>query len=197
MKSVRILAWIIVLIFGVLLAFRFYGPGEDKGSGPGGPFTLTAHTGNQVSDTDFRGRYMMIYFGYSFCPDVCPLDLQKMTTALKILEDEGYDTSPIQPLFITVDPERDTVAELADFVQDFHPNLIALTGTLEDITAVTQKFRVYFAKRKQEGIDGYLMDHQAYIMVMDKDGSFNRLFTSRDAPQKIAEVFRPVLKKQS
>lgn len=196
MKTVRLVSWGIVLLVGILLAFQFNKNNRQmQTDGPGGPFELTSHTGERVSDTDFRGQYMLIYFGYSFCPDVCPLELQKVSTALYMLEQEGLDTSPLRPVFISVDPERDTVAELADFAEDFHPSLVALTGTMEEITEVADKYRVYFKKRQQEGVEGYLMDHQSVIMVMDQDGKFNRLFTSRTTPQDIADTFRPVLSK--
>lgn len=195
MKAVRIFSWLAVLVAGVLLVNRYVGTSEQASDGPGGPFTLTAHTGEKMSDTDFLGRYMLVYFGYSYCPDVCRIELHKLTTALGMLEDEGYDLSPIQTLFISVDPERDTVQELADYVLDYHPSLIALRGTPEETADVAQKYRVYYAKREQEGIDGYLMDHQSYVFVMDKDGKYNRLFTARDTPQDIADVFKPVLKK--
>ncbi len=195
MNIARLVSWGLVLVCGLLLAFNLMEKdgGGSSVSGPGGPFTLTAHTGEHVSDTDFRGKYMLIYFGYSFCPDVCPLELQKLSTALYMLEQQGYDTSPLQPIFISVDPERDTVAELADYVQDFHPSLVALTGTLEEIQKVAAEYRVYFKKRKELGVEGYLMDHQSVIMVMDQDGQFNRIFTSITSPQDIADTFKPVL----
>jgi len=193
MKAVRIFSWLAILVVGLFLLNRYVNTSEQASNGPGGPFTLTAHTGAKVSDTDFRGRYMLVYFGYSFCPDVCRIELHKLSTALKILEDQGYDLSPIQPLFISVDPERDTVEELADYVLDYHSSLIALRGTLEETADVAKKYRVYYAKREQQGMDGYLMDHQSYIFVMDQDGKYNRLFTSRDTPEDIAEVFKPVL----
>lgn len=195
MKAVRIFSWLAVLLVGVFMVNRYVGTSENVSDGPGGPFTLTAHTGDKVSDTDFLGRYMLVYFGYSYCPDVCRIELHKLSTALKLLEDEGYDLSPIQPLFISVDPERDTVAELADYVLDYHPSLIALRGSLEETADVAKKYRVYYAKREQEGMDSYLMDHQSYIFVMEKDGKYNRLFTARDTPQDIADVLKPVLQK--
>lgn len=198
MKAVRLVSWGLVLLLGIILLFTMVSKDKDGGGsmGPGGPFTLTAHTGEPVSDADFRGKYMLIYFGYSFCPDVCPLELQKMSTALYMLEQEDYDTSLLQPVFISVDPERDTVSELADYVQDFHPSLVALTGTLDEIKAVASQYRVYFKKRKEDGVKGYLMDHQSVIMVMDPDGSFNRIFSSITSPQDIADTFKPVLEKK-
>lgn len=200
MKMVRLGLWGLVFVAAVVLAGRFYLANNENqlelaASAPGGPFVLTAHTGETVSNTDFLGRYMLVYFGYSFCPDVCPLDLQKMTVALRALEEEGYDTTPIQPLFISIDPERDTVAELAGFLPDFHPRLLGLTGSLNDIKAVAKNYKVYFAKREQPGTTDYLMDHQALIFVMDPEGNFVRLFSSRDKPDDIAKSLATVLTK--
>lgn len=197
MKMVRVALWGAVIVAGMVLAGRFLSMNEtsNPSGGPGGPFTLTAHTGESVSNTDFAGRYMLIYFGYSFCPDVCPLDLQKLSVALYTLEQEGYDTSPIQPLFITIDPERDTVEELSSFMADFHPGILALTGSMEQIAAVTKNYKVYYAKREQPGMEGYLMDHQAYIFAMGPEGNFLRLFSSIDKPEDIVAAFRPVLSK--
>lgn len=195
MKMVRLGLWALVVVAAAMLLGRYYYAGKEAplSAGPGGPFTLTAHTGQPVSSEDFRGRYMLVYFGYSYCPDVCPLDLQKLSVALYSLEQEGYDTSLIQPIFITIDPERDTVEELAKFIPDFHPRLIGLTGTLEEITAVARHYKVYFAKRLQEGTSDYLMDHSALTFVMDPDGNYVRLFSSRDKPADIAQSLAPVL----
>ncbi|MBL4836382.1 MAG: SCO family protein [Kordiimonadaceae bacterium] len=195
MKQVRIFSWVAVFVAALFVGYKYFNAADEQASGPGGPFTLTAHTGEKMSDTDFRGKYMLVYFGYSYCPDVCRVELHKLTTGLKLLEEEGYDISPIQPLFISVDPERDTVAELADYMLDYHENLIALTDTLEEIADVAREYRVYYKKRVQDGIEGYLMDHQSYIFVMERDGRYSRLLTSRDTPQDIADVFKPVLKK--
>ena len=91
MKAVRIFSWLAILVVGVLLVYRYVNTEEHISDGPGGPFTLTAHTGKKMSDTDFLGRYMLVYFGYSYCPDVCRIELHKLTTALTLLEEEGYD----------------------------------------------------------------------------------------------------------
>ena len=196
MKAVRLVAWIFVFALLVLVGYRYLNQDGGPNSGPGGPFTLTAHTGEKLSDSDFRGKFMLVYFGYSYCPDVCRIELHKLSTALKLLEDEGFDLAPVQPLFISVDPERDTVAELADYVLDYHKSLIALTGTPQEIADVAKKYKVYYTKREMEGVDGYLMDHQSYIFVMDQGGVYNRLFTQRDTPQDIADVFKTVLDKK-
>lgn len=196
MKMVRKVAWLAVFGLVAYLVYGYYMTGVQETSRPGGPFTLTSHTGDKVSDTDFRGKFMLIYFGYSYCPDVCRIELHKLTVALEQLEEQGYDISPLQPVFISVDPERDTVAELADFVVDYHPSLIALTGTLEEIGTVAKDYRVYYKKRIQEGVEGYLMDHQSFIFVMDQDGDYNRLFSAKDTPTDIAGVFAQVLDKK-
>ncbi|WP_262692210.1 SCO family protein [Kordiimonas aestuarii] len=195
MKVIRIVAWAAVVAVAVFLLAQRFATSREAGDRLGGDFTLTSNTGEKVSNRDFRGRYMLIYFGYSFCPDVCPLELAKMTLGLNELEKEGYNTTPLQPIFISIDPERDTVSALDDYVQDFHPRLVALTGTLEEIQDVAKKYRVYFKKRKQDGVEGYLMDHQSFIFVMGPDGDYVRLFSAKDKPEDIASAFRPVLEK--
>lgn len=199
MKMVRFGLWAVVglLVIGIGVRNFMQNDGPALTNGPGGDFALTSHDGKRVTNTDFDGRYMLIYFGYSFCPDVCPLDLQKMSAALYQLESEGYDTTPIQPLFITIDPERDTVEELANFMPDFHPRLIGLTGSPDEIADVARKYKVYYAKRDQPGTESYLMDHQAYQFVMGPDGEFLRIFSSRDKPEDMAAAFRPILDKVS
>jgi len=207
MKAVRLFSWLVVVMLLAFAGYRYFNMASAPGGGanqagetasrPGGPFTLTSHKGTRVSDSDFRGKYMLVYFGYSFCPDVCRIELHKLSTAFQILEEEGLDLTPVAPLFITVDPERDTVAELADYMLDFYPGFTALTGTPEEIADVAKKYKIYYAKREQEGIDGYLMDHQSYVFVMDREGAFNRIFSSRDTPQDIADALKPILKKKS
>jgi len=207
MKAVRLFAWVALALVVFAVSLRFFNTPENKpqsgrelvdaSAGPGGPFTLTSHQDKRVSDSDFRGKYMLVYFGYSYCPDVCRIELHKLSTAFSILEKEGYDLTPLAPIFITVDPERDTVAELADYMLDFYPGFIALTGTPEEISNVAKEYKIYYKKREQEGIDGYLMDHQSYVFVMDPDGAFNRIFSSRDTPQDIADALKPVLEMKS
>ncbi len=197
MKTVRLFAWVAVFALLAVAGLRYANQTvPHKNSGPGGPFTLTSHLGTRVSDTDFRDKFMLVYFGYSYCPDICRIELHKITLALELLEKDGYDISAIQPLFITVDPERDTVAELKEYVLDYHPSLIALTGTPAEIKAVTDRYKVYYKKRPIDGSDDYLMDHQSFIFVMDQDGVYNRIFSGKDTPQDIATVFKSVLDKK-
>ena len=139
----------------------------------GGPFTLTSQSGTRVSDSDFRGRYMLVAFGYTFCPDVCPAELQVMSAALDEL---GPKAERVQPLFITIDPERDTADVLKDYVPNFHADFIGLTGTASEIADVARAYRVYYAKAKDSGATDYLMDHSSIIYLMGPDGSFVKHF---------------------
>lgn len=136
----------------------------------GGGFTLTDHTGARRTEADYDGRYMLVFFGYTNCPDFCPLGLQAMAETLDAL---GEDAEPIVPVFVTVDPERDTVAVLKDYVGLFHPRLVGLTGSTEEIAAVAKAYRVYFAKAPAEGGgDDYLMDHSTFTYLMGPDGRY-------------------------
>lgn len=121
----------------------------------GGPFALIDHTGQPRTDTDFRGKLLLIYFGYTNCPDICPADLMQIGLAMNGLGPAG---EAVQPLFITLDPERDTAARLADYVPLFHPRLIGLTGSAEEIRRVALAFKVYYAKYPPDSTD-YLVDH--------------------------------------
>jgi protein SCO1 len=136
----------------------------------GGPFTLTDHTGKRVTDQDFRGRFMLVFFGFTFCPDVCPTALQVMAAALDKM---GAKAEQITPVLITVDPERDTPEQMAMYVKSFHPRLVGLTGTPAEIEAVAKAYRVYYKRVPDpKSSAGYTMDHSAIIYVMGPDGAF-------------------------
>ena len=136
----------------------------------GGPFSLTDQTGKAVTDADYRGRYMLIYFGFTFCPDVCPTELQVMATALDQL---GSQADQVQPLFITVDPERDTPSQLAGYVSQFHPRMAGLTGTPEQIAAAERAAKVAGSVRLPEdqssGNSEYDVGHAAQIVAYTPD----------------------------
>lgn len=149
----------------------------------GGPFTLTDHTGKRVTDKDFRGRYMLVYFGYTWCPDVCPTELQVISAAL---ESMGTAAERIQPIFITVDPERDTVAQMAEYVGSFHERLIGLTGSPEEIAAIAKAYRVYYAKADSSD-ENYAVDHSSLIYLMGPDGKFVTHFPYGTDPKKLAK----------
>jgi protein SCO1/2 len=141
----------------------------------GGPFALTDHTGKRVTEQDFRGRTMLVFFGFTFCPDVCPSGLQVMSAALDKL---GAKADRVVPLFISVDPERDTPEQLALYVQSFHPRLVGLTGTPAEVEAVTKAYRVYVRKvNDPKSTAGYTIDHSAILYVMGPDGAYRAHFT--------------------
>ncbi|WP_029006953.1 SCO family protein [Azospirillum halopraeferens] len=152
----------------------------------GGPFQLVDHTGRTVTEADFRGRHMLIYFGYTYCPDVCPTELAAMSAALDRM---GAAAERVQPLFISVDPQRDTVAHLSDYVGLFHPRMVGLTGTPEQVRDVARAYRVYYARSPGSAPDDehYLMDHSSFIYLMDADGRFVQVFPAGASPETIAE----------
>lgn len=143
-----------------------------QGATIGGAFTLTNQDGAKVSDADFAGKYRLIYFGYTYCPDVCPLDVQHLMQGYKLLEQEDAAlAAKIQPIFITIDPARDDPKALKAFVSAFHPKLIGLTGSEAQIKAVADEYRVYYKKQAaQAGTDGYLVDHARMALLMGPKG---------------------------
>lgn len=152
-----------------------------EGARIGGPFTLTRQDGKPVSDRDFAGKYRMIYFGYTSCPDVCPVDMQKLIAGLRKFEkDDPARAAKVQPIFITVDPARDTPAVLAQYVRAFHPRLIGLTGSEANIAAVAKSFAIYYNKEKGSAPDRYLVSHVQMPMLFDPDGKPMALFPVDD-----------------
>jgi protein SCO1/2 len=148
----------------------------------GGPFVLVDQEGRLRQDSDFRGNYMLVMFGYTFCPDVCPTTLYNVTLALDTLDEDV--SQQIQPIFITVDPARDTVAAMRAYADNFHPRLVALTGSDDEIAAVAKAYRVYYAKA-DEGED-YLVDHTAFIYLMDSEGRYTRHFSHNTSVEDLA-----------
>jgi len=158
----------------------------------GGPFTLTDPTGKRVTDQDFRGKFMLVYFGFTYCPDVCPTALQVMAAALDKL---GPQADRITPVLITVDPERDTPAQLAMYVKSFHPRLVGLTGSPQEIDAAAKAYRVYLKKVSDpKSTAGYTMDHSSIIYVMGPDGKYRAHFTHATSPEAMAERLASMLK---
>jgi protein SCO1/2 len=169
-------------------------PGPAGGSGEalvGGPFTLVDQTGKAVTEADYAGRFMLVYFGYTFCPDVCPMSLSSMVQALDLLE--PAQAEQVVPIMITVDPERDTVAQLAEYAPLFGPELVALTGTPEQIAAAAKAYRVYYSKVANDDPDAYLMDHSAFIYLMGPDGRYRRHFAANASPEELAQGLREAL----
>lgn len=142
----------------------------------GGPFTLVDHTGRTVTEADFLGRPMLIYFGYTYCPDVCPFSLQIMDGALRQMDPE--DAARIQPILISIDPERDTVDSMAAYVASpaFPDGLVGLTGSTEQVAAVLSEYRVVAQRAEDDQSNDYLMDHSSFLYLMDSQGKFADVF---------------------
>ncbi len=141
------------------------------GSAIGGPFALTDQNGRPFTDRDLKGRYALIYFGYTFCPDVCPLDTQAMSAGLAAFEKaDPARGAKVVPVFITIDPERDTPAVLKAFAANFHPRLVALTGSRPAIDATEKAYHIYAKRAGPPGKADYLMDHMAITYLMGPDG---------------------------
>ncbi len=151
----------------------------------GGPFTLTDHNDKTVTEKDFAGKYRLIYFGFTFCPAICPTELSKITSALKTLGDKA---NLIQPIFITVDPERDTPEKMKDYISLFHPSLIGLSGTPEQIKKALKGYKIYAAKREEPGMTEYTMDHSSFIYFIGPDDRLLHIFKMEDNAQTMAEI---------
>ncbi|MEP0337146.1 MAG: SCO family protein [Alphaproteobacteria bacterium] len=158
-------------------------------------FTLTDHHGRTVTEQDFHGRWQLVFFGFTFCPDICPTTLSVMAQVLDTL---GDDAKRLAPLFITVDPERDTPEVLAEYVGAFHSNIIGLTGTSEQIKQAAKSFRVFYGKtEKVEAPGGYVMGHSGYMYLMTPDGSYDAVFSENlHPPEKIAAEIQKRLKNE-
>ncbi len=153
----------------------------------GGPFELVDHTGRTVTDKDFRGRHLLVYFGFTYCPDICPTELALIASAVDRL---GEAADEVVPVFITVDPERDTPEAVAGYVELFHPRMVGLTGTPEQVARAAEAYRVYYARAETEGATEYLMDHSSFTYLMGPDGENLAVFPYGTAPDRMAEVIR-------
>ncbi|MEE4537123.1 MAG: SCO family protein [Erythrobacter sp.] len=142
------------------------------GASIGGDFELTSSDGSRVRWTDFEGRYRMVYFGYAYCPDVCPTDVQRAIQGLNQFADSDPGRAAmVQPIFITIDPERDTPAVVGEFASAFSDDLIGLTGTPEEVRAAADAFRVYYEKGEPTASGGYLMNHSDIVYLFGPDGA--------------------------
>ena len=155
----------------------------------GGPFALVDHDGRPRTDADFRGKLLLVYFGFTYCPDVCPTDLQAIGLALDCL---GAAGESVQPLFITLDPERDTPQHLADYVPLFHPRVLGLSGDEAAIRGAARAYKVFHAKVPTEGA-GYTIDHSGFIYLMDRAGRYLGFFPPGTPPDRLADALRPLV----
>jgi protein SCO1/2 len=166
--------FLLMLLTLLLAACSGGGSGETpplQGAKLGGPFTLTDQNGRQVSERDFEGKYRIVYFGFTYCPDVCPVDMQVIGQAMRQIEksDPGL-AKRLQPIFISVDPERDKPAVLKEYVSAFHPKTIGLTGTPEQIADVAKKHGIFFQKAEEGGASEYQMDHSRIVLLFGTKG---------------------------
>src|ERR1700761_7571951 len=157
----------------------------------GGPFTLIDQNGRRRSDRDFRGKLMIVYFGYTFCPDICPADLMAITQALDAL---GPLADGVQPIFITIDPERDDKV-LADYLKAFHKSFVGLTGTPEEIRKVANAYKAFYAKLPPARDGEYAIDHTGVIYLMGRDGEYLGFMPPQTGPEKVTEILRKYLSK--
>ncbi len=165
-------------LFALLLAVLLAGCGTPPAEAPplqgatmGGPFTLIDQSGQRVSDTDFAGQYRIVYFGFTYCPDVCPVDLQVIGAGLRRFEEsDAARSARVQPIFISVDPARDTPDAIRAYVANFHPRLIGLTGSEQEIADVARAFGVYFSRGTPNEQGAYLVDHTRIIVLYGPEG---------------------------
>ena len=157
----------------------------------GGPFQLIDHHGRPRRDQDFRGQLLLVYFGFTACVSLCPADLFEIGQALRRL---GAAAAQVTPLFVTLDPARDTRPVLSAYVESFHPRLVALTGTTEQIRRAADAYKVYHARVPVGGGRGYTIDHSAYVYVMDRTGRYLGFLPPGTTADRIADVLRPHLK---
>jgi protein SCO1/2 len=161
----------------------------------GGPFTLTAPDGSVVTDRTYQGKWLLVYFGYTFCPTTCPTTLMNITA---VLDQFGPDVVGVQAIFITLDPRRDTPGVLRQYTASFDPRIVGLTGNPEQIAAVSKAYGAYAAShRTGPGPDDYVIDHSSYIYLMDPKGAFVRGFDAETPPERIVDALQGSIARSS
>lgn len=183
-SGLKVLSFIAVVLSGCGQAPQQCGTKGDPAVPIGGAFELTDHMGAQATNDSYAGRYRIVYFGFTFCPDICPTELQSISAALDRL---GSNAAKFQPLFITIDPERDDVDAMAAYVSHFHPSFIGLTGSSAEIEKAAQTFKIYYAKAPNaDDPKDYTMNHSSFIYVMDCEGRYIRHISQGASPEEIA-----------
>lgn len=158
----------------------------------GGAFSLIDTKGEIVKNTDFRGKFMLVYFGFTYCPDICPTTLFTISQSLNELGDKAKN---VVPIFITIDPDRDDRSQLESYMTHFNKNIIALTGSKKQIADVANKYKVYFAKANHnKNEDEYLINHSGFVYLMDKNGKYITHFNQSTKPEEITRSILKVLK---
>ncbi len=185
---------IIALVLGLVIGNNFFEPPKPKSGQyidpPGGDFTLQSINGD-VSLSDFKGKVTLLYFGYTFCPDVCPTSLSRVGAAFKKLDEK--ELKNVQGILISVDPDRDTLQKLADYTKFFHPQIVGITGTKEKIDEIAARYDVKYRKAEGTTAASYLVDHTAYIFVLDKTGKIREYLPHAVEVGRAVEVIRNLI----
>lgn len=194
LQLIRIKAWIMLIGILVLIAGAMYekrqegAPSNTQGLVQiGGAFKLTTHTGATLVDTQMVGKPYLVFFGYTHCPDICPAALYDMTLLLQSLGEDGKD---LKVLFVTVDPERDTPEVMKNYLQNFHPNIIGLTGSIAEVDQMVRSYRAYAKKAPPSSSGDYAMDHSTGIYMMGRLGTFITMIDPQAPTEKKAAVVR-------
>ncbi|MBI3574222.1 MAG: SCO family protein [Gammaproteobacteria bacterium] len=189
---------VVVLLLAALVAFAACAPAKPAFKGTdisgvewGGDFTLTAHTGSRVKVSDFKGRVLILFFGYTHCPDICAPTLARLASLMQQL---GPEAERVQVLFVTVDPKHDTIEQLAGFVPKFHPAFIGLTGTAQEIGRVARDYKVAYAENPGSASSQILVDHSGGMLVKDATGKLRLLFRNDTSVDDMAHDVRRLLK---
>lgn len=165
------------------------GPPAARNTGVGGPFVLIGHHGQPVTDRDFADQYMLIYFGFTYCPDICPTELAVMASAVE----QVAAPADVAPIFITIDPERDTPEAMADYVALFHPRMVGLTGSEAQIAEAARAYRVFYQRVESAEFEDYLMDHSSFVYLVDPDGVTRLVFPYGTGAEAMAAQIDEIL----
>lgn len=192
--AAALLGGLMILGAGAFVALELHDSGRGAegtllSAAIGGPFKLIDQNGHTVTNTALEGKWLLVYFGYTHCPDACPTALNNIALALS---DLGTEKNEVRPVFITIDPERDTAPVMKDYVSAFDAPILALTGNDAAIAQAAKEYRVYYAKHPEPGGD-YSMDHTSIIYVMDPKGRFTASFSGEDPPDQIAARLKKLL----
>jgi len=163
----------------------------------GGPFDLVDTEGNEVTQDTFLGKWIIMYFGFCNCPDICPDQLDKLTAIIKRVNATSPDAPKLQPLFISVDPKRDTPEQIKEYLKDFHPDMIGLTGTDDQIKRLCKAFRVYYSAGPQDEDDDYIVDHTVILYMMGPDGKFSDYFGQNQTVSQIVSTIQARMFKEA
>jgi len=198
MKSKVLLILVSLAVTSIISAYEIKGSEDTRTNlkkpeyykNFGGDFSLTGPEGKTVSLEDFRNKVVLIYFGYTFCPDVCPITLSNLKMLMLSLEEKAED---VQVIFISIDPERDTFQKLKDYVPYFHPTFIGLTGSEAELASVAKKYQTFYLKQKVESEAGYLMAHSDVVILVDQNGRFRGRYKSKYDLDKLKTDIRWLL----